>query len=78
VKALRFLIPGEIQVFATIRASEGRALDRSDSRISCECRASCAGAKTRASISTTAVADGNEVVKTVAWDGMKGGVTETA
>jgi hypothetical protein len=25
VKALRFLIPGEIQVFATVRASEGRA-----------------------------------------------------
>ena len=25
VKALRFLIPGEVQVFATVRASEGRA-----------------------------------------------------
>jgi SpoIIAA-like len=25
VKALRFLIPGEIQVFATVQASEGRA-----------------------------------------------------
>ena len=25
VKALRFLIPGEIQVFATVRASDGRA-----------------------------------------------------
>jgi len=25
VKALRFLIPGEIEVFATVRASEGRA-----------------------------------------------------
>ena len=25
IKALRFLIPGEIQVFATVRASEGRA-----------------------------------------------------
>jgi hypothetical protein len=48
-------------------------------RISGECRGFLlADPKTVASIATTAVADGNEVVETMAWHGLECGVTETA
>ena len=71
VKALRFLISGEIRVFATVQASEGRAWITAAPPISCQCRGFFAGSTTLASSSTTAVADGNGVVETVAWDGLK-------
>jgi CheY-like chemotaxis protein len=56
----------------------GSRLDHCDSRITGECRSFCAGSKTLATIPTTAVANGNEVVETVEWDGLNCGVTENA
>jgi CheY-like chemotaxis protein len=53
-------------------------LDHCGTPISCQCRGFCAGSKALASSSTTAVANGNEVVETVEWDGLKCGVTEDA
>jgi hypothetical protein len=40
--------------------------DHCDTRISGECRGFLAGSKAAASISTTAVADGNEIIETMA------------
>jgi CheY-like chemotaxis protein len=58
--------------------ARGSRLDHCGTPISCQCRGFCAGSKALASSSTTAVADGNQVVETAAWDGLKCGVTENA